>query len=340
MPKLLSVVAMLTLIGALCSSVAYAAELPGTGKTLRIGEGDSMGANYVVTAIAVRAFEELGYETKITTLSSLLAFQAIASGDIDFSPAAAFPQGELAFKSIESDAIRVNKGMIAGGGINGYLIDKKTAEQYGIKSLEQLKDPKIAVLFGKDDKSGKADLINCDPGWNCGNIVDYQIDKFGLTGTVRSVRGKYEPLMAESIARVKRGEPAFFYAWSPSWVNNALVPGKDVVWLPTPFDALPDGVPDKGSALVSNVDGCAGDANPCRMAMPAWNWRAVLNRKFAEENPEVVAILDRLSFPLATWSSWEATLYQKGSDRRKATRLADEWIENNRERYQQLLTHE
>lgn len=68
-------------------------------------------------------------------------------------------------------------------------------------------------------------------------VIEHQLDKFGLKGTVKSARGAYEALMAEVIARVMRGEPTLYYDWGPSWVMGKLVPGKDVVWLPTPFDS-------------------------------------------------------------------------------------------------------
>lgn len=42
-------------------------------------------------------------------------------------------------------------------------IDKKTAAQYQITNLEQLKDPKIAQLFDSD-RDGKANLVGCVPG--------------------------------------------------------------------------------------------------------------------------------------------------------------------------------
>ena len=48
--------------------------------------------------------------------------------------------------------------------------------------------------------------------------------------------------MAQTFAKFKRGEPVLYYTWSPSWVVDTLVPGRDVVWLPTPFGALPKGV--------------------------------------------------------------------------------------------------
>ncbi|TIS16661.1 MAG: proline/glycine betaine ABC transporter substrate-binding protein ProX, partial [Mesorhizobium sp.] len=140
-------------------------------------------------------------------------------------------------------------------------------------------------------------------------------------------------LMVEAVARVKRGEPVFFYAWSPSWMNKALVPGKDVVWLPTPFDALPESVPNKGSALVPGVSGCAGGADPCRMAMAAWNWNAVANRKFIAANPAVKKLVEQMSFPLADWSTWEQTISEKGGSDSNIKKLAQEWIKTHQEQF-------
>jgi glycine betaine/proline transport system substrate-binding protein len=302
---------------------ATAQDLPGKGKTVRFAQGDSLGANYVTAQIVMAALKELGYDVKLSTVNTTLFFQAAAQGDLDLATDVNFPQREPGFRAVEKDAEIIGTGLIVGGGINGYLIDKKTADAHNITTLIQMKDPKIAALFGKD---GKADLINCDPGWSCGDVVDFQLNKFGLKDTVKSVRGKYEALMVETVARVKRGEPAFFYAWSPSWVNNALVPGKDVVWLPTPEDALPPSVPNKGSALVKGVKGCAGGADPCRMAMASWNWGAVANKKFVAANPAVKVLVENIKFPLETWSEWEFNINKNRGNNALIKQMADEWI--------------
>ncbi|WP_426111990.1 glycine betaine/L-proline ABC transporter substrate-binding protein ProX [Pseudomonas sp. DSP3-2-2] len=322
----------LTTVAAGALSVAFlsssvAAENPGEGKTVRFAQSDSMGANYVVNRIVRIALGELGYEIKPSTLSSVLFFEAAANGDLDLSVDINFPQRQPSFDKVQNDLVKIGHGAIQGGGYNGYMIDKKTADQYGITSLEQLKDPKIAGLFGKD---GKASLIACDPGWSCDAVVQYQVDKFGLRNTVKTVTGKYEALMFETIAKVKRGEPVLFYAWIPSWMTAALVPGKDVVWLPTPFDALPEAMHSTTSALTPGVPGCAGNADPCRMAMAAWNWQSVGNKDFIAKNPAVKSLVEQVSFPLQSWSDWEQTLSQKGASERTIKALADEWISNNK----------
>lgn len=306
---------------------AFAADKPGEGKTVKFAQSDSMGANYVVNRIVTQALVQLGYDIKPTTVSSVLFFQAAAQGDLDLSVDINFPQRQPSFDKVQDYLVKLGNGAIQGGGYNGYLIDKKTADQYGITSLEQLKDPKIAGLFGKD---GKASMIACDPGWSCDAIIQYQMDKFGLRDTVRTVTGKYEALMFETIAKVKRGEPVFFYAWIPSWMTAALVPGRDVVWLPTPFDALPETMHITQSALTPGVPGCAGNADPCRMAMAAWNWQSVGNKKFIDANPAVKAFVEQVSFPLQSWSSWEQALSEKGGSERVIRTLADDWISANK----------
>jgi glycine betaine/proline transport system substrate-binding protein len=137
-------------------------------------------------------------------------------------------------------------------------------------------------------------------------------------------------LMVDVISRVKSNRPAFFYAWSPSWSTSELVPGKDVVWLPTPNDALPPNVPTNGSALVNNVQGCAGGANPCRMAMASWNWGTVANRAFIAANPSIKALIEQVKFPLATWLHWESEIGKNGGSTMVISRLANEWLAANK----------
>jgi len=315
------------LAGLLAIALPTRAEtLPGAGKTIRFAQSDSLGANYVQDQILIAGLQKLGYKVALSSIGINLFFQAAAQGDSDITGDINYPQREPGYRAVEKQVELVGDGTIMGGGVNGYLIDKKTSDAYQIIRLDQLKDPKLAGLFGTQ---GRAELINCDPGWSCGDVVDFQIDKFGLKDTVRSVRGKYEALMGEAVARISRGEPALFYAWSPSWVNDALVPGKDVVWLPTPFDAAPPNVPTKTGNLVKGVVGCAAGQDPCRMALGSWNWRIAANREFIAKNPAVKRFAELAQWPLATWAGWEGAINKKGSTNRDIKALADAWIAAN-----------
>lgn len=330
-----SAITTLTALTCLVASAHGATELPGTGKTIHYAQTDSLGANYVAVQITIKALKAMGYHVDLSTMGTVLFFQAVAQGDVDLETDVNFPQSDPDFRAVQDRAAIVGGGEIVGGGVNGYLIDRKTALAHHITSLDQMKDPKIAGLFGTN---GKAQLISCDPGWSCGDVVNYQLDKFGLRQTVTPVTGKYEALMADVVARIRSGKPAFFYAWSPSWTTNALVPGKDVVWLPTPMDALPPNVPNHGSALVKNVRGCAGDANPCRMAMASWNYGSVANRNFLAKNPAVKALVEQVKFPSDTWSSWEQEISTANGNSAIVKDLADRWIQVNRNQFDHWIS--
>ncbi|MFK4443629.1 glycine betaine/proline transport system substrate-binding protein [Caballeronia udeis] len=323
-----------TLIFTAVNIQAFADTLPGAGKTVRYVQADSLGANYVADRIVARALKSLGYDVKVSTMNITLFFAAVAQGDVDLSTDVNLPQREPEFRAVETQAEIIGTGFISGGGVNGYLIDRKTALAHNITSIEQMKDPKIASLFGED---GKAELISCDPGWSCADVVNYQLKKFGLTQTVHVMSGKYEALMIDAISRIKSGSPAFFYAWSPSWVTSGLVPGKDVVWLPVPADALPPKMPNTGSALVKGVVGCAGNADPCHMAMASWNAGAVANRAFISANPGIRALIRQIKFPPAVWADWEASISKEPGSTGLFTRLADQWLAANGPQFTQWV---
>lgn len=148
------------------------------------------------------------------------------------------PLHEGFYKNAGGNDKLTRKGTYADGAIQGYLIDKKTADQYGITQLSQLKDPKLAALFDANG-DGKADLTGCTPGWGCEAAIEHQLDAFKLRGTVTHQQGTYSALIADTISRYKAGKPVLYYTWTPFWVSAQLKPGTDVMWLEVPFSAAP-----------------------------------------------------------------------------------------------------
>ena len=116
---------------------------------IRLAQDDSLGGNYVQDQILLSALEKLGYDVQLSTINGTLFFQAAAQGDVDLGPDVTLPQREPGYRAVEKQLAVVGEGGIIGGGINGYLIDKKTADANNITRFDQLKDPKIAALFGQ-----------------------------------------------------------------------------------------------------------------------------------------------------------------------------------------------
>lgn len=316
---------------------AFAADLPGDGKSVRFARNDSLGAQYIQDAILISMMKDLGYEVHLTTVGIAPFLQAAAQGDMDITGDINVPQRVPQYETVKDSVALIGKGTIGnGGGINGYVVDKATADKLGLKDFGDLKDPEIAKVFDSDG-DGKANLNNCDPGWSCGDVVDFQVNAFGLDDTVESIRAKYEPLLAEVFARYGQGQPILYYTWSPSFVTEELKPGEDVVWLPIPFDALPEGVSaGENGHDVSGVIGCAQDQDPCKMATGSWNWKIAANRAFLEDNPAIVALLESVQWPITTWSSWEGQMRGDTSDK-AIEKIAAAWIADNQAQVDQWL---
>ncbi len=312
------------------------AQTPGTGKTIQFSHSDALTAANVTDYIMAAAMEKMGYAVKFTVINFNAFMQAATVGEMDVVASVNWPQREPPYRKFEKTLAVLGNGIIINGGINGYIIDKATADKYKITNMEQLKDPKIAALFDTDG-DGKADLANCDPGWSCGDVVDFQLKAFGLQDTVRSVRGRYELLLGQSIARVKRGEPAIFYTWSPSWVVGTVVPGKDVVWLPSPFSVLPEGVQQVNDPMVKGVIGCAGGQDPCRMTIGGWNYRVVANRDFLAKNAAVSKLLETARWPIEDWTHWETEISKGAKDEKAWKGLAEAWISSHQKAFDDWL---
>ena len=216
----------------------------------------------------------LGYRVEgPATMENGEFYQAAAAGEVDLWASGWFPLHDSFIEEggpVERVGVSVDDGAL-----QGYFIDAATAEAHGITNLGDLADPGAAALFDRDG-DGRADLIGCSVGWSCASIVDHHLEAYGLTETVEHVQGDYSPLINETIARYKAGRPVLYYTWTPNWTVGELAPGREAVWLETPFPSLP---PDQASALdrtfIPGIPGCAND--PCQTGWPPNDIRAVAN---------------------------------------------------------------
>src|SRR5690606_24763625 len=226
-------------LGALILPLGAAeAQQPGEGKTVQPAR-PTWDTGWFTTAIYGKLLEELGYEVAApTTLDNPVFYQAVAQGDADFWVEGWFPLHNE-YRSTFEGAAEVIGYVAEGGALQGYLIDKATAEEYGIDNLEDLKDPEIAALFDADG-DGRADMVACPPGWGCELVIEHHIEAYELGDHVNTIKASYSASMADAMARYQQGEPILFYTWTPNWTVGMLKPGEDVVWIEVPFPSLPD----------------------------------------------------------------------------------------------------
>ena len=218
---------------ALASLVAQAQanpELPGQGvKVLPLKS--SIAEETFQTLLVMKALQKLGYDVQpIQEVEYPTAHIAVGNGDATFLADHWNPLHADYFQNAGGEAKLYRQGVYSGNAAQGYLIDKKTADQYKITHLDQLKDPALAKIFDSNG-DGKADLTGCNPGWGCEAVIEHHLSAYGLRATVTHNQGSYAALMADTITRYKAGKPVLYYTWTPYWVSNELKPGTDVVWL-------------------------------------------------------------------------------------------------------------
>ena len=312
------------------------AALPGEGKTVLMARA-TWDTGWFKAEIFKQLLEALGYAVDgPKTMDNLPFFLAAAQGETDLWVNSWFPSH---YSYIEDNRIKGKVEpvgfQVKAGALQGYLVDKKSAEIHGITNLKDFKDPKIAKIFDRDG-NGKADLIGCNPGWACGKEIDHHLAAYGLSSTVEQVQGDYSPMMAETIVRYKQGAPVFFYTWTPNWTIGTLIPGQDVVWLEVPFPSLPQGQKHlENQITVKGIQGCVKD--PCIMGFPPSDIRVVANSEFLERNPAVRRLAEVVEIPLEDIDAQNARMINGEDDNEDIRRHAQEWIHKNRGKVDQWL---
>ncbi|MCQ9427496.1 glycine betaine/L-proline ABC transporter substrate-binding protein ProX [Pseudomonas sp. LJDD11] len=269
--------------------------------------------------IAIEGLRELGYNVqkpKETEYATMVL--AVGFGDADFSVNLWDKLHASFYQKAGGDAAMIKAGDILPGVLQGYLIDKKTADAYNIKYITDLKKPEIAKLFDVDG-DGKADLTGCNPGWGCELVIAHHMKAYELDKTVHVNQGSYFALMADTITRAKAGKPVLYYTWTPQWVAGVLVEGKDVVWLEVPKTDLPGGDNSVNTQYQGKNLGFAVD-----------KVEAVLNRKFAEKNPAALKFLSLVQISAADESAQNLKMQNGENKAADIRRHTQEWITAHR----------
>lgn len=278
---------------------------------------------------------ELDYEVSdpsAATLEPDVFYPALARGEYDFWANGWFPLHEPFFERELLTGQKISEPLtpvgfqIEAGALQGYLIDRKTADEMGITSMTDFTRPDVIAAFD-DDGNGRADLLGCNEGWGCNAAIAEHLASLEWGVGVEQIVGQYPDLIADAIAQIDAGEPTLFYTWTPNWTVDVLLPGEDVVWLESP--PLPE---DEGRTEVDGLEGCAGE-QPCQLGWVANDIRVVANEQFLDANPTARTLFEVVEIPLADILDQNAEMHP--ADDYSAEDVAGdarEWIEENRTR--------
>jgi glycine betaine/proline transport system substrate-binding protein len=292
--------------------------------------------------------QELGYDVsdpKDTELGPANAYIAMAQGDADFWINSWYPghrswlENELPDGSMVGDHLEVVGEMMMAGGLQGYLITKSFAEEYGVSSLDDLNNnaDALAAYDAADPVPGNgiADIYGCQESYTCDDIIQSQIAFSGWENIQQVIAG-YDAMFAEAVTKVNAGEPAVIYTWTPSAYITQLRPGDNVVWLTVDEvvdDSNPLGVEGgaehnqlPGTATIGE-DQCPGSVDGvCQVGWVAADIQATANAEWLEANPAAKALLEQFAMSVIDVSLMNVDMGE-GAD---VEELAATWIEENR----------
>ena len=210
----------------------------------------------------------------------------------------------------------VEAGTIMNIGVNtpdsqqAFYVDKTTADKYNLKSVEDMKDPKIAALFKDPEDPSKGRMTSCISGWTCYtvNLVkqkEYGLDKF-YTNFDPGSGGALDAAIAGAFAKKK---PIFTYYWAPTGLMGKV----DLVRLTEPkFNKK---CWDDMSAVVEDIKANGPDAYKPSCACEYRDMaltKSVLT-DWAKAHPKETKFLEKYTVPTATVNKMLA-FYEDESD--------------------------
>jgi glycine betaine/proline transport system substrate-binding protein len=210
----------------------------------------------------------------------------------------------------------VEAGTIMNIGVNtpdsqqAFYVDKTTADKYNLKSVEDMKDPKIAALFKDPEDPSKGRMTSCISGWTCYtvNLVkqkEYGLDEF-YTNFDPGSGGALDAAIAGAFAKKK---PIFTYYWAPTGLMGKV----DLVRLTEP--KFSKKCWDDMSAVVEDIKANGPDAYKPSCACEYRDMaltKSVLT-EWAKAHPEETKFLEKYTVPTATVNKMLA-FYEDESD--------------------------
>lgn len=315
---------------------AQAADKPGKGVKVEPARA-TWNTGFFQEAIVRRGLGELGFKVKKPKdLQNAIFFKSVTLGDVDYWTNGWFPMHDAQLpKDFDDKAEKVGYVMKAGG-LQGYLVSKKHADEFGITSIADFQRDEVKKAFDKDN-DGKADLTACPAGWACEGVIEHHLDAYELRDDIEPNKAAYEAGMAATLAAYKSGEPIFFYTWAPNWTIHKLKPGKDVVWI-----NVPEIMPTEAQAgsvdrmTVSDIEGAV--TNPVKLGFVVSDIQIVANKKFIDDNPAAKRFFEVFSMPLGDVNEQNTKMNEGEKSQKDIERHVDEWIAKNQEKWNAWLS--
>ena len=307
---------------------------PGAGVEVRMARAD-WNSGHMNAAILRALLEELDYTVSDPSVAEIPPgdfYPGVANGEFDFWAHGWFPThdqylfaedlaNELPDGGVIGDYVSIVGTLIPGGVLQGILADKKSADEFGARSMAD-----IAANPGPWDRDGNglADISGCDDGWGCQAVIDATIALNGWEDSVEQISASWAELWEEELGRLERGEPVLTYMWTPTAYIVTLTPGSNGYWMSFPQASL-----DQRQAAPVPEGQCP--AQPCLMGFAPADISVVANNGFLAVNPAAAKIFELFTIDVLD-VALQNVRREAGEDSEAdlATHAA-EWIADNRD---------
>jgi glycine betaine/proline transport system substrate-binding protein len=336
-PQSILPVALVALMMLLCASPGAADEArPGEGVTVQPARA-TWTTGFFLEALYSRALEHLGYTVKNPKkLANPIFYQALVNGDVDFWANGWFPLHKAQLPHNFAAKAVIAGTVVKAGALQGYLVDKASAEKFGLTSLSDFTRDEVKHAFDANG-DGKADLVACPPGWGCEKVITHHLAVYHLQDHINPIKASYSASMADALARYQAGEAILFYTWTPNWTVNRLVPGKDVVWINVPEIIPTAGQEGFEDAMIQHgITGAATD--PIKMGFPANDISVVANKAFLAGNPALKRLFEVMSVPLEDIAEQNNRMFAGENSQADIERHVTEWVARHSDTWEQWLT--
>jgi ABC-type proline/glycine betaine transport system permease subunit/ABC-type proline/glycine betaine transport system substrate-binding protein len=266
-----------------------------------------------ITAVTREIVERgLGCHTTATPGNSVTLELAIANDDVNIF-AEEWTGRDDVWKNARDKGLVKEIGhpfveAVEGWFVPTYLIKGDAARHIAatapdLADVAQLADPRYVALFGDPEQPGKGRFLNCPSGWSCEGVNTAKLHAYGLDRAYVDFRPGTGPAMDAAITSAyQQGQPLLFYAFSPS----AILGKYDLTQLHEP-PYTPACYADLTSMDGRHDQGCG--APPPDVAFG-------VSSRFADHAPEIMAILAKITFPLALLNANLADMLNSGRDPR------------------------
>lgn len=307
-----------TLAGAVMTAVASGPSL--AEETIAIGELSWDGARAIGYVMKGVIELKLGGKAEMKKAEAAVIFAGMDKGDggLDVYTDVWMPnQGEKWATYIDERGT-VDHNVNPYAGTQAIFLPRYVQEEYGIKSIEDLKKEEIVELFDKDG-NGKGEYWPGAPGWNSTNMWQIKFRSYGLDDLWEPVVIDDAIFKAQLASAYTKKEPMLFYYWTPEWLHAAY----DIVPIEEP--AFTEGCmevyqpKDREDWLEASNFSCAHE--------DAQVWVA-FSKSLYERAPKVAKFLKNIQLDPDIVNSWILAI---GRDKLDPQDVAEEWIEENPE---------